>query len=132
MYPARVRENACPPITTFQRIMKTPNKTSVTPTMVLLMVRPGMRNRTKGTRLPRPYWRTNILVKSLPKRTLLNASHEAMPVYPRKMRSRSSRLMAKIRKKSRYLEVILMTLISTRHQDDLQIPALLPDLRHQS
>ena len=40
MKPAKEAEKACPPMTTFQRIMKTPSSTSSVPTTALLMVGP--------------------------------------------------------------------------------------------
>ena len=66
MYPAKEREKACPPITTFHLIMKTPKRTSITPKTVLLIVSPGIRKRINGKRFPNPYWRIKISVKSLP------------------------------------------------------------------
>jgi len=61
MKPAKEAENAWPPMTTFQRIMKTPTSTSSEPTTALLMVGRGRRRIMNGTRLPRPYWRIKIL-----------------------------------------------------------------------
>jgi hypothetical protein len=66
MYPEKVREKDCPPMTTFHLIMKTPKMTRTRARMDLRIVSPGISRRMKGTRFPRVYWRMKILVKSFP------------------------------------------------------------------
>ena len=80
MNPENDSENACPPMTTFQRIMKTPNNTSSNARIVRLMVRPGSSSRMNGTRLPSVYCRMKILKKSLVYMTSLRMSQDFMAV----------------------------------------------------
>ena len=80
MYPENDSEKACPPITTFQRIMNTPNSTSSNASTVRFIVRPGSSNSAKGTRLPSVYCSTKMLMKSLPYMTERRMSQDFIAV----------------------------------------------------
>ena len=61
MYPEKVREKACPPMTTFQRIMKTPKRIRIEATNARLMLKRGRSNSKNGRAIPRPYWSPKML-----------------------------------------------------------------------
>ena len=81
MKPAKVSEKACPPITTFQRIMRTPNKTRMLATAARRVVNFGANSIRKGSKLPMPYCMMNgyedyVAEKVIPETEIKGKAHQ--------------------------------------------------------